>query len=87
MSELTRDEHGISRSKVVLENAEHIGNFPCGDKAMMLVFRGYRDGELWYQLVQLVRKDAGWGYADRAAYLPAVMAPALMAILARPGAE
>ncbi len=87
MSEIARDERGLMRNRQVLDGAEHIGNIPCGEKAMLLVYRGYRDGELWYQLVQLARKDAGWTYADRAVYLPAVMAPALMAILARPGAE
>lgn len=86
MSEIARDEHGLMRNRQVLDNAEHIGNIPCGEKAMLLVTRGYRDGELWYQLVQLVRKDAGWTYADRAVYLPASAVGELVALL-RGGGE
>lgn len=87
MSEISRDEHGQMRTWQVLDNAERIGNFQCGEKEILVVYRGYRDGELWYQLVQLARGDGGWTYADRVVCLPAVMAPALMAILVRPGAE
>lgn len=83
MSEIGPDERGLVRSVTVLENAEYLASVSCGERLMLLVTRGHRDGALWYQLTQLKHTDTGWTYAGRAVYLPVAMAPALTAILRR----